>query len=83
MLRVHRYAPATKRPLTRPPSDSLQPPLTWREVPTFDVFEADGRFFGTVILPENTQALARRGNQLWGVQVNAQREAFVVRYRME
>lgn len=79
---VHRYAQATKRPLSRPPSDTLPPPLTWREIPTFDVFEADGRFFGTVILPEDTRVLARRGAQLWGVQVNAAKESFVVRYRM-
>jgi beta-lactamase regulating signal transducer with metallopeptidase domain len=80
---VHRYSAATKRTLTRPRSDSLPPPLTWREIPTFDVFEADGRFAGTVILPENTRLFARRGAQLWGAQVNANRETVVVRYRME
>lgn len=80
---VHRYSEATKRPLSRPPSDTLPPPLTWREVPTFDVFEADGTFFGTVILPENTRVFARSGSQLWSVQVNADKESFVVRYRMQ
>lgn len=80
---VHRYAVATERPLTKPRPADAPPALTWRDTPTFDVFEADGRYVGTVIVPNNTRMWVRRGAGLWGTNVLASGETQVVRYRME
>jgi hypothetical protein len=80
---VHRYAPATERTSTVPRPADAPPALTWRDVPTFDVFEPDGRFLWTVVLPENTRLEVRKGNRLWGTHTSPAGEIRVVRYRMD
>jgi hypothetical protein len=80
---VHRYAEATERaPRANRPPDA-PPTVLWRDVPTFDVFEADGRYLGSVVAPPNTVFMVRRGDRLWGVERGEFDEAYVVRYRME
>ncbi|MEX2281150.1 MAG: hypothetical protein WEE89_01555 [Gemmatimonadota bacterium] len=67
---------------TRKPG-SKNPPRLWREPRTFDVFDAGGRFLGTVVAPRHTQFEFRRGLQLWGVTRGEFDEQYVVRYRIE
>jgi hypothetical protein len=80
---VHRYAPAVEHP-RNPDRPADQPPeLTWRDKPTFDVFESDGRFLGSVQLPPRTRILVRRGRQLYGVTRGEFDEPYVVGFRLE
>ena len=79
---VHRYAPATERPITLPRPVDAPPALTWRDVPTFDVFEPDGRFLWTVVAPENTRLSVREGDRVWGIHTTPTGEIQVVRYRL-
>jgi hypothetical protein len=64
-------------------SDDAPPPLTWRDVPTFDVFESSGRLLGTVIVPSNTRIMFSRGDLVWGVTRGEFDEPYVVRFRIE
>jgi hypothetical protein len=79
---VDRHVAAVQRPDTRKP-DSKSPPHVWREPRTFDVFDPDGKFLGTVVAPPQTQFLVQRGMQLWGVTKGEFDEEYVVRYRIE
>ncbi len=80
---IHRYAEASERTLTQPRRADAPPPLSWRDIPTFDVFEADGQYVGTVIVPNNSSMYVRRGSGLWGTNVVAPGQTHVVRYRLE
>jgi hypothetical protein len=55
----------------------------WREPSTFDVFERDGTWLGTVTLPPNTRFAEARGRRLWVIGTGEQGEDIVVRYRIE
>jgi hypothetical protein len=79
---VYRYVAAQKQASAPRPSNSALPPITWREPPTFDVFEPSGRFLGTVVLPAKTQLFLMRGNQLWGTTRGELDETYIVRYRL-
>lgn len=79
---VNRYAVATERHITVPRPADAPPALTWRDIPTFDVFESDGKFLWTVVVPENTRIAVRKGSRLWGTQVSPTGETDVVRYGM-
>lgn len=59
-----------------------RPPVTWVEPPTFDVFEPDGMFRGSIVLPMNTRAYVFREDQIWGVQTNDEGVEQVVRFRV-
>lgn len=80
---VHRYVRATERVEPTSRRADGPPPITWREVPTFDVFEPTGRFLGTVVVPPNTRLFIRRGDQAWGVTRGEFDEDYVVRFRLE
>ncbi len=81
---VYRYVAAQKQAIAARPSNSALPPITWREPPTFDVFQPDGRFLGTVVLPSRTQLFLMRGNLLWGItRGELFEETYIVRYRLE
>ena len=80
---VHRYAEATERPPRANRPRDAPPTVLWRDVPTFDVFEAGGHFLGSVITPPNTIFMVRRGDRLWGVERGPLDEGYIVRYRME
>ena len=76
------------------PAEELQPPsptpnaplpvvLTTREPVVFDVFEADGRLVGRVLLPPRIRILRSRGNSLWGTLRDADEVEYAVRFRVE
>ncbi len=50
---------------------------------SWDVFDADGRFFGEFTLPERFQPLSFQGDVLYGVQRDEFDVQSVVRYRIE
>jgi len=85
---VHRYVEAVKRDDVqqlpeipgRPPN---RPLLTWREPTTYDVFEPDGTFLGTVVLPDDITPHVFRGDHIWGVHLDADGVERVVRLRVE
>jgi hypothetical protein len=81
---VRRYVAAQKRnDLPAPRGANPPPPITWREPPTFDVFEPSGRFLGTVVLPHRTYLWIRKGATMWGVTHGEFDEIYIVRYRLE
>lgn len=80
---VNRYVEAEKRTDVQPRSDPDRPPaLTWREPPTWDVFEPGGRFLGTVVTARGVRILVRQGDELWGVARGEFDEDYVVRYQL-
>jgi hypothetical protein len=82
LIWVQRHVTATKREVT-PRSPGDERPLTpWRESPSFDVFDPDGRFLGSVSLPRDTRIAFRRARQAWGVTTDDAGE-HVVRFRIE
>ncbi len=66
---VHRYVEAERRDVPeREPGDE-RPVIHWREPATFDVFETNGEFVGTVTVPGGAQIHAWSGRYVWGVHV--------------
>jgi hypothetical protein len=80
---VRRYVEAQRRPARDRPAAVQMPQHVWREPPTFDVFESDGRFLGTVTLPWNAVLFEARDNLIWATVRGEFDETYVVRYRME
>ena len=80
---IDRYTEAVQRE-PRPPDDDLpkRPSLTWREPRTFDVFEPDGVFLGTVVGPLETELYLWKGDFVWGVERGPSDEPYVVRLRI-
>ena len=80
---VYRYAAADKRTDIEPiPGLPDRPLLTWREPASFDVFEPDGTFLGSMTLTHDFQPLAFRGEHIWGAHVDADGVERVVRLRV-
>jgi len=64
---VFRYVEAVERDDIEPVPDMPDRPLlTWREPWTYDVFEPDGTFLGSVVVPETFRPYVIRGERLWG-----------------
>lgn len=80
---VHRYMPATERPPVAGRAADAPPAILWRDSPTFDVIDTDGRYLGTVTMPPRTQWYVIRGDRLWGVTRGEMDESYVVRLRLE
>lgn len=59
------------------------PSHEWRDAPTWDVFDTDGAFLGSVTLPMNTAFMTAKGKMVWGVQAGDQREDYVVQWRVD
>ncbi len=80
---VRRYVAAQSRPgPVREPGDD-RPRRVWREPPTFDVFEADGRFLGTITFPFGGYMYDAADRHIWATVVGESDEEYVVRYRIE
>lgn len=80
---VWRYVTAVKRDDIEPiPAQPERPLLTWREPSTYDVFEPDGTFLGTVVLPSEFTPRVFRGEQVWGVRMDENGVEQVVRLRV-
>jgi hypothetical protein len=74
---VDRYVRAQPREVDPRQEGDLRPLLSWREPRTYDVFDEDLTFLGTVVLPEDTRLGAARGNRVWGVEATDQGERLV------
>lgn len=80
---VWRYVAAVERDDIEPiPEQPERPLLTWREPATWDVFEPDGTFLGTVVLPADFSARVFRGDRIWGVRMDDNGIEQVVRLRV-
>lgn len=77
---ILRHVAAEKRTDIELASD--QPVLTWREPPTYDVFQPDGTFLGSVSMPELLRPLAFRGDKVWGALIDEEGIERVVRLRV-
>ena len=81
---VFRYVTAEKRhdiePLPERPERSL---LTWREPWTYDVFEPDGTFLGSALVPESFFPHVFRGERIWGVHADIEGVERVLRLRVD
>lgn len=91
---VARHVPARHRPETDAERaererlaeirGSMPPPMEWWEPVTLDVFEPNGRFLGTVVLPSaQSRPMAASGRTLWTVERGDFDEEYVVRWRIE
>ncbi len=79
---VQRYVAADSLDAPERPAGDTRPRNFWREKSTYDVFEVDGTFLGTVILPPNTRFADARGRELWVVGAGEEGEDMVARYRI-
>ena len=80
---VFRYVEAVKRHDIEPlPDRPDRPLLTWREPWTYDVFEPDGAFLGSVVVPELFQPFVARGELLWGSHLDDEGVGRVLRLRV-
>ncbi len=62
---------------------TVPPKMEWWEPVTLDLFEPNGRFLGTVVLPSSqSRPVAAHGRQLWTVEKGEYDESYVVRYRI-
>jgi hypothetical protein len=79
-VEARRKEPAQPTPPDRDPD--APPPFRWREPATYDVFEPDGTFMGTLELPWGTVPRASRGDRVWAVTRGELGEQYVVRLRI-
>jgi len=80
---VFRYVAAEKRDDIEPlPDRPERPLLTWREPWTYDVFDPDGTFLGSVVVPDGLQPFVFRGEQIWGSLTDDDGVERVVRLRV-
>lgn len=59
------------------------PSYQWRNTLTWDVFDEDGVFLGTVTFPMRTTFMTATAREAWGVQAGEHSEDYVVRWRIE
>lgn len=82
-LWVHRYVEAELwDPPPSPPSWTDRS-FAWREPSTYDVFDTDGTFVGTVVLPRLTRFSQIRGDTLWGIHEDFDGVQYAVRMKLE
>jgi hypothetical protein len=81
-LWVRRYVVAEPRPGPERAKGDPRPRRVWRERPTYDVFESDGRFLGTLVLPWDSFPLDAAGPLVWLVVEGELGEEIVVQYRI-
>ena len=81
---VRRYVAAvSSNPGPERAAGDQRPRRVWREQPTFDVFEPDGRFLGTITLPWNAKFQDARDRHIWATVRGESDEQYVVRFRVE
>jgi hypothetical protein len=81
---VHRYVEAQSHPgIAQPGPASGKPKRVWREPVTFDVFEPEGTFLGTVTLPWDARFYDAKDRTIWATVAGRFEELYVVRYRIE
>ena len=87
-IRLHTRAVKTEPSATEPARPSVPgqkpppPPRLWREPVVYDVFEPDGRYLGSVTVPDRVTLFVMRGDRAWGIAKGESDEEYIVRYRM-
>lgn len=76
---VWRYVDAHKSAPLPDYEGSGRPALTWREPPTFDGFDSDGEYLGSVVLPVGFDPMVWRGDQVWGVHEDEAGVRYILR----
>jgi hypothetical protein len=79
---VQRYVTADSLPGAERTAGDRRPRRVWRVPSTFDVFDTDGRWLGTVTLPRNTRFADARGRKVWVIGSGDDGEDIVGRYRI-
>jgi hypothetical protein len=79
---VDRYVAGEEDPTRAEPREGGPPVRRYTERRTFDVFEPDGTFVGTTIVPPDTRIMERRGTHVWAVQRDELGVNYVLRLRM-
>jgi hypothetical protein len=79
---VQRYVAADSLPGAERAAGDRRPRRVWREPSTFDVFNTDGQWLGTVTLPRNTRFADARGRYVWVIGSGDDGEDIVARYRI-
>jgi 6-bladed beta-propeller len=74
---VHRYVRAIPDPPLSGSENEDSSDSNWREPNTFDIFEPQGGFVGTVVLPGFARPIAWRGSSVWGVESTDEGEQLV------
>ena len=81
---VRRYAEARDTAdQNQSQTEEERPPITWRQLPTFDVFSGDGEFLGTVELPNDVYVASFHTDYLWVIAGDEHDEDVAVRYHIE
>jgi len=76
------FTAATKRNFPRDTSKNALPPLDWRQDPTLDVFDATGRFLGTVVLPYGSTLWAARNDRIYVASTGPEGESRLIAYQL-
>ncbi len=79
---VRRYVPAVYRKGPDRPANDPRPRRDWKEPPTYDVFQLDGRLLATIVLPWDTRFAEARGAHVWLTGTAETGENYVARYRI-
>ncbi len=80
---VRRYVAAVYRKGADRAANDKRPRRDWKEQPTYDVFQLDGRLLATIVLPWNTRFEDARGADVYLTGTAETGENFVARYRIE
>ena len=79
---VWRHATAVYHPPEMPPAPGALPVPNWHEPNVQDVFEPDGTFLGTVVVPHGYVIRHRFGDQVWGTMRDDLDVQYVFRARL-
>lgn len=79
---VRKYIAAVSRPGDARKSGDTRPRRVWREPTTYDVFDPNGKFFGTVELPWDARFEDASDMTVWATVTGELGEELVVRYRI-
>jgi len=82
---VRRYVDAERgdpRQGAAQPGMEAPPAMSWREPIVYDVFEPEGDFLGSVVVPAGTSLSVFRGDRVWGVRRGDFDEQYVVAFRI-
>lgn len=77
---VWKYVEAEQTELNVNPGSTLK--TNWWEPPTFDIFEPDGSYYGTVELPINANFKDAKGNKVVAVLTGNVGEEYVARFSL-
>lgn len=79
---VRRYVAAQQRPGPEPEPGARQPRRVWREPPTWDVFQPDGTFLGTITMPWDSFLHDASDNTIWATVPGEFNESYLIRLQI-